>query len=149
MEACLNTIVIMFDLATDKAPAGIGPAEWEARIELANAYRIIAGFAAVEQVPRWLTCTTLVHPHPAPLSSLLSLDGHFVHSRLTWVIVGTGCMISQHQLQTRYGWTHCVYNHITLKLPDCCADDSQELGVAGGTALFLINPFGCRFDEVC
>ena len=37
-------------------------------------------------------------------------------------------------------WTHCVYNHITLKLPKEC---SEEKG-----SMFLINPFGVRFDEV-
>ena len=35
------------------------------------------------------------------------------------------------------------YNHITLKLDQECADVLQVPG-----PLFLINPFGCRFDEV-
>ena len=42
-----------------------------------------------------------------------------------------------------FGWTHCVYNHITCKVDErVCA----ELGHEG--PLFLINAFGCRFDEV-
>ena len=42
-----------------------------------------------------------------------------------------------------WGWTHCVYNHITVKLPPASA---VELDTPG--PLFLINAFGCRFDEV-
>eukprot|EP00037_Helgoeca_nana_P011632 m.104604 g.104604 ORF g.104604 m.104604 type:complete len:294 (+) comp20954_c0_seq1:47-928(+) len=45
--------------------------------------------------------------------------------------------------QADWGWTHCVYNHITVKCPPTCCD---ALGVPG--PVFLINPFGCRFDEV-
>lgn len=45
--------------------------------------------------------------------------------------------------QKDWGWTHCVYNHITVKLPGVC---SSVLGTPG--PLFLINSFGCRFDEV-
>ena len=33
-----------------------------------------------------------------------------------------------------------MYNHITLKLPKECSVGNDEM--------FLINPFGCRFDEV-
>ena len=62
--------------------------EWSARIDLANAYRVVAKLGAMD-----------------------------------------------------WGWTHCVYNHITLKLPDACKTED-------GRPLFLINPFGCRFDEV-
>ena len=45
-----------------------------------------------------------------------------------------------------WGWTHCVYNHITLKLPDACAEALGVPEMKG--SLFLINAFGCRFDEV-
>lgn len=45
-----------------------------------------------------------------------------------------------------WGWTHCVYNHITYKLPDACAE-ALELPQMKDR-LFLINAFGCRFDEV-
>jgi ribulose-5-phosphate 4-epimerase/fuculose-1-phosphate aldolase len=71
------------------APAGYdgdaGMEEWRSRIDLANAYRIVAKLGADD-----------------------------------------------------FGWTHVVYNHITLKLPVCARDGP----------LFLINAFGCRFDEV-
>lgn len=81
--------VDFFDLGLP-APEGMPQSEWKDRLELANAYRIVANLGKRD-----------------------------------------------------WGWTHCVYNHITLKLDQECADVLQVPG-----PLFLINPFGCRFDEV-
>jgi len=65
-------------------------AEWDARCDLANSYRIVAKFGKAD-----------------------------------------------------FGWTHCVYNHITYKLPAASCKALHHEG-----PLFLINMFGCRFDEV-
>ena len=65
-------------------------------------------------------------------------------------------MVRVHSLRPGIGWNellpgralHCLcrYNHITLKLPDVCAAALGVPDMKGG--LFLINAFGCRFDEV-
>ena len=67
-----------------------GVSEWRLRVQLANAYRIVARLGAAD-----------------------------------------------------YGWTLGVYNHITVRLAE---ESCSALGVPG--PLFLINPIGCRFDEV-
>ena len=41
--------------------------------------------------------------------------------------------------QADWGWTHCVYNHITVRLDT--VDETHG-------PIFLINPLGARFDEV-
>mmetsp|Transcript_78212 Transcript_78212/g.155031 ORF Transcript_78212/g.155031 Transcript_78212/m.155031 type:complete len:303 (+) Transcript_78212:118-1026(+) len=45
--------------------------------------------------------------------------------------------------QVDWGWTHCIYNHITVRLDDACCKALLSDG-----PLFLINPLGARFDEV-
>lgn len=112
----------MFDLSTPPPAEGYagegGAAEWAARVELANGYRIVANLGKADW--GWTHCVCVfcvARPLFPP------------HSRLT-----------------AHGPPRRRYNHITLKLPDSCA---AALGVPdreGG--LFLINAFGCRFDEV-